>query len=711
MANSDREILDLFFKPESVAIIGLSRSAVGAPVSVLTTLKDYGYAGRIHVVNPNMGSAGGFQAWAKLEEIDDTIDLAIVSVVREQVLAVLRSCVDKGIRAAIVITQGFADADHVGAKLQADMVTLARDGGLRILGPNTIGVANAHANFSSSFIETCYDTVPIGLISQSGLFMMGHNLVTNEPGGFCMSVDLGNACDIGLADVLDYYERADAVRVIACHLEAVDDGPAFVETARRVSHNKPIIALKAGRSRRAQAAVASHTGAAAGENRVYGAAFHRAGIVAVRTAEELRLLAKAFATYAPPPGKRVAVVSYSGGGAILAIDAIESAGLELASLTEETRRALDDQFPEWMEVSNPLDVWIPVARDYHTAFPNILERVLQDANVDAVLCIYCAYSLPKYADFDASLYIGKLAAAYPHKPILGWSYGMDIAGFTERVEREGNAMVFPSLEDATGVLARMIEWENRRRWDGMPPTSPHAVDRAAAAAIIDKATKGGQAYLFTEGFGILDAYGINLAPWAFAADEDGLAACAANLPYPLCLKVVSADIVHKSDRGGVRIDLADEAALIAGYRDLMDEIARRAPDAGIDGVVVQAMASGDKEVIIGARRDATFGPSVVLGAGGIYAEILDDFAVRLAPVSEAEAYEMIEELAFAKILKGVRGEAPCDLASLVDTLMRVAALICEHPEIREIDINPLIVDDRGAVAVDARIILGPPASS
>jgi len=706
VADPSTAALDHFFKPKSVAIIGLSRAAVGAPISVLTTLKDFGYAGRIHVVNPNMEAAPDYSVWASLDDVDEAVDLAIVSVAREQVLAVLQSCVAQGVRAAIVITQGFADADDAGKNLQAEMIALARQSGLRILGPNTIGVANAHANFSSSFIETYHDTTPIGLVSQSGLFMMGHNLVTNEPGGFCMSVDLGNACDVGLVDVLNYFEHEAAIEVIACHLEAVEQGAAFVETAARVSRYKPIIALKAGKSRTAQAAVASHTGAAAGENRVYDAAFHKTGIVPARNAEELRLLAKAFAIYSPPKGKRVAVVSYSGGGAILAIDAVESAGLTLAALSDETLATLRSQFPDWMEVDNPLDIWIPVAKDYDTAFPNILERVLRDPGVDAVLCIYCSYTLPKYSGYDASRYIGKLAAAYPDKPILGWSYGMDIAGFTEHVERDGTAMVFPSLEDATQTLAKLVEWDRYRTGTDDPvPSTPIEVDRAAVAQILATSADNKQQYLFTEGLEILQAYGINVAPWAFAQNEDDLVARAARVEYPVCLKVVSSDIIHKSDSGGIRLGIDNPNALIENYRGLCRDIGERAPGAEIAGVVVQAMAPKGKEVMIGAKRDETFGPSLVLGAGGIYAEILDDFAVRLAPLSEAEAYGMFDDLAFSKLLRGVRGEAPCDLAAVVDTLLRVAQLVCDHPAIKEIDLNPLIVNPDGAVTVDARIIL------
>ena len=700
------EVLDLFFKPESVAIVGLSRSAVGAPISVLSTLLDFDYAGHIHVINPNMAAADDYSVWANLEDIDEPIDLAIVSVPRERVLEVLRSCIATGIRAAIVITQGFADSDDVGKGLQEEMIALAKDGGIRILGPNTIGAANAHANFSSSFIETYHDTTPIGLVSQSGLFMMGHNLVANEPGGFCMSADLGNAGDVGLVEVLDYFERQDTIKVIACHLEAVKQGPEFVEAAARISRTKPIVALKAGKSLTAQAAVASHVGAAVGENRFYEAAFRKTGIVSARNAEELRLFAKALVTYTPPKGKRVAVVSYSGGAAILAIDALVSAGLTLATLSEETQRALEEKLPEWMEAANPLDLWIPVVRDYRTAYPYFLEQIMKDPGVDAVICIYCSYKLPKYADFDASIYIRELAAKYPETPILGWTYGMDITGFTEHVERDGTAMVFPSFEDATQTLAKLVAWDEYRSRDPEPPApTPANADSNSVARILGAAKDAGQQHLFTEGFEILQAYGINVAPWALARDEDELVAGTADMPYPLCLKVVSADIVHKSDSGGIRLGIDDQQALIDSYRGLRATLAERAPDADISGVVVQAMATHGKEVMIGAKRDVTFGPSVALGPGGIYAEILDDFAVRLAPISEAEAHGMFDDLAFTKLLKGVRGEAPCHLPSLVDTLLRVAQLVCDHPDIQEIDLNPVIVNETGAVTVDARIIL------
>ncbi len=702
----DVDFLDRFFGPKKVVIVGLSRSAVGAPVSVLTTLKDYGYGGEIYVINPNMtaADADGFNVCASLDALPPDVDLAVVSVAREQVRGVLEGCIAKGIGGAIVITQGFADADEEGRRLQADMLALARANGLRILGPNTIGVADALSCFTSSFIELANDDAPIGQVSQSGLFMMGHHLINNEPAGFCMSIDLGNAGDVDLVDALTYFGRSDRIEVIQCHVEGIVDGAAFVETASRVSKEKPIVLLKAGRSETGRVAVASHSGAAVGENEVYDAAFRKAGIVPARNAEELRLLSKALATYAPPRGKRVAVVSFSGGGAILAIDAIEGAGLELARLSEETIRAIEDLFPPWLAVDNPVDVWIPVARDFDASFPRILEQVLRDDAVDALICIYCSYTLPKYAALDSSRHVGEIASRFPEKPVLCWSYGLDISGFSKRIEAGGAAMVFPSLDAAAGAIARMADYGAVRRAAprGAPPRFD--VDDARVSELLASAARSGSRYLFTESLEILEAYGIGAARWRLARSEDELARKAAEIGYPVCMKVVSADVVHKSDSGGVRLNIADDRALLDGYRGMREDVLRASPGAAIEGVLLQAMAPEGREIMIGAKRDPAFGPCLVVGAGGVYTEVLDDYAFLLAPADEAEARGMLAGLKCYPLLRGVRGEAASDVESIVDTLLRVSQLVTTHSAIREIDINPAIVGERGSVVVDARIV-------
>ena len=698
--------LDAFFKPRSVAIIGLSRSAIDAPVSVLTTLKDFGYGGQIHVVNPSMKGVDGINVCSSLEELPEPIDLAVISVERSSVPGVLRECADNGMRSAIVITQGFADADDEGRRLQEKIVALSKETGLRILGPNTIGVANSLQRFTSSFIEVRRDNAPVGQVAQSGLFMMGHHLMGNDPAGFCLSIDIGNACDIGLVDVLEYYEQDDNVRVIQCHTEAIEDGRAFLEAASRISASKPVIALKAGMSESGQAAVASHTGAAAGAAEVYRAAFGKAGVVPAEDAEELRLLTKAFVTYRPPTGRRVAVMSFSGGANILAADAIEKAGLSLATLSQSTKSDLQGLFPPWLSVDNPLDVWIPLSKDFQTAFPTILESLLRDEGVDGVICIYCSYPRPKYELFDSSAHIAAMAGMHLEKPVLCWSYGLDIERFTRDVEKDGTAMVFPSLDDAAKTFAKMADYaEHRHRGDRAGKRPGSDASDADVEAVLARAVGSSQGYLFTEGLEILQSCGLQLAPWRFAANADELAIKAKELSYPLCLKIVSSDIVHKTDSGGIKLGIEDGAGLLESYGQLKEDVLARVPGADISGVLIQEMAASGIEVMVGANRDPHFGPCVVFGAGGIYTEILEDYAIRLAPISEDEAYEMLEETKVSRILSGFRGEPPRHVAGVVDALLRVSQLVCTQPRIKEIDLNPLIVGERETVVVDARIIL------
>ena len=710
MSNNAQQALKRLFEPGSVAIIGLSRSAVGSPISVLTTLQDYGYGGKIYVVNPNMAAPvdAGYEVYGEVHDLPAGVDLAIVSVARESLLGVLKKCVAAGIFTAIVITQGLADADEVGAQIQKNTIDFCQKSGLRILGPNTIGVANAHHRFTSSFIEVHHDLTPIGLISQSGLFMMGHLLINNEPAGFSMSADLGNACDIDLSDVLEYYGHDENIRAIACHVEGIGDGRSFIDTARSVSQKKPIVLLKAGNSQSGQLAVASHSGAVAGETTIYQAAFHQAGVITATSAEELRQLAKAFVTYQLPRGNRVAIMSFSGGGAILAIDAVEAAGLSLAELSKSTRAKLQPLFPSWMEVTNPLDIWIGVSQDFHATFPDVLEAILSDEAVDAVICIYCSYTLPKYEQYDSSLYIADLAEKFPDKPILNWTYGMDIAGFSRRVEQKGNTMVFRSLPEAAHTLAQMNAYrEFCETVEVLPDNGPLlAVDDDRAREILQHATRANKSHLFTESLSLLGAYGITVSSARVVKSEDTLHAMCAELNFPVCLKIVSPDLPHKSDVGGVVLGVPSIDALSDCYQAMLASVRSNAPNAVIEGVLVQEMAPVGKELMIGAKRDPVFGHCLVLGAGGIYAEVTNDFAFRLAPVSKLAATQMLDELRCAPILRGVRGEQRCFLDGVVDVLLRVSMLVHRYPQIRELDINPLIVNENEVIAVDARVFLG-----
>jgi len=698
-------VLDLFFKPRRIAIIGLARKAVNAPISVLTTLREFGFKGEICVINPNMVDMESDNIYTELDRVEAPIDTAVVTVQRALVVDVLKDCVRNNIRAAIVITQGFAEADAEGRRLQAEIVALTRSENIRVMGPNTIGICNGFSNFTSSFIEVCNETKPIGIVSQSGLFMMGHHIVNNEPAGFGMAADLGNACDISLVEILEYYEQQEQIQVIQCHLEGIEDGNNFLDVASRITRKKPVLLVKPGKSKAGQEAVASHSGAAAGENEVFQAAFDKAGIITADSAEELRVLTKAFSTYNPPKGKRVAIMSFSGGAAILAVDALDNVGLSLSRLSDETTSVVKAMMPDYIEVHNPLDIWLPVSADFHRAYPEILEQVLRDEGVDAVLCIYPSLTQPKYEAYDSSVHIRRLAGEYPEKPILCWSYGMDVSGFTREIEKEGTSMVFPTLDLLATSLVKLVEYDEHRNKEPHPVPRLEGVDVESARAIIATAKEKQQDFLFIESFEILQAYGGELADWHVARDPAELEVIAESFTYPACMKVISSDIIHKSDSGGIKLHIQNAEQLQQAYQDLHAEIALRNPGAAIDAVLVQKMVTGGKEIIIGGKRDPVFGPCVIFGAGGIYTEIFEDFAFRIAPLTEEDAYAMIDETKFARILKGARGEAPCHYPSMVDTLLRVSQMLCDHPEIQELDINPLIVNERESVIVDSRIIL------
>lgn len=699
--------LDLFFKPKSVAVIGLSRKALNSPISILTTIQEFGYQGEVYVVNPKLPPTGDLKIYPDLHSIQQSIDLAIISVARTRVLGVLRDCAYTNIKAAVVITQGFADADEEGQRLQNEMMAFGREHNIRILGPNTLGVMNAFNNFTSSFLEVSNEKIPIGLIVQSGLFMMGHHILDNISAGFGMALDIGNACDVNCADVLTYYETDNNIKVIQVHMEALGDGRQFIQTAARVSHTKPIVILKTGKSPSGGKAVLSHSGAAAGETEIYETAFKKTGVVSAKNPEELRLLSKAFLTYPPLTGKRVGVMSFSGAACIISLDALEGAGLKLAKFSNKTTQALKKIFPPWIGAENPIDTWIGVSSgDFHTSYPRILEIILEDDQVDAVFCIYPSFRLPKNEGYNTSIHIRSMAKKFPQKPILCWSYGLDLAGFTKEIEKDGNVMVFPSLDDAALTVKKLSEY-GKYKTDYGTPAEPKTfkVDNGRVESILEHNRQNSNHYLFEAGFEILEAYGNNTAGWRFVQDQSELKQAAAELTFPLSLKISSPDIVHKSDMGGIRLNILNPDGLIDSYQKVLSDVKSRMPAARISGMLVQEMVPRGKEVMIGAKKDPEFGHCIIIGAGGIYTEVLNDFAFRLAPLSEENAAGMITELDCYPILRGVRGEPSCDFKSIIDVLLKISQLVVDFPEIVELDINPMMVYEKDALIIDARVIL------
>ena len=701
----DPHFLEPFFNPQSVAIIGLSRSAIDAPVSILTTLRNFGYPGKVVVVNPGLPVRDDLRVFPDIASIDIDIDLAVVTVPRATVPDVLVQCSECNILNAIVISQGFADADETGQKLQEKILQIKEKSGMRILGPNTIGVSNGFSSFTSSFFEMAKEIEPVGLVAQSGLFFMGYNNITDVGAGYGMALDLGNGCDISITDVLDYYDRSEGIEVIQCHIESIENGRQFIEVANRVARKKPVIALKAGNSELGKKAVASHSGAAAGEAQIYTAAFEAAGVIEVDDAEEMRLLSRAFTTFEGIQGRRVAVLTFSGGAGVLAIDAIEDAGLELAVLSEKTLDKIKTWFPSWMKVGNPLDVWIAVSGDnFHEVYPALLDLVLQDTNVDAVLCIYASFTTPKYDALNVSSHLKKMADRHPKKPLLGWSYGLDVSGITKEVEQDRNVIVFPSLKRATECLRKLNEYQEFRGIVSKPGLEAELdVDRERVNHILQRALNDKRTHLFLEVFEILNAYGIDTAPSLVIKNRTDIENKVLPFKFPLAMKLISSHILHKSDTGGVLLGIGNTDELLAGF-DKMVSVAKEI-QVEFEGVFLQEMIPGGQELLLGAKNDPVFGAVLIAGAGGIYTNLLDDFSFAIAPVDKDTASAMIRKLKFSPVLNGARGQQPCDMSAITEMLVRVSRLAWDFPEIRELDLNPVIAKADGATVIDARILL------
>ncbi|MBU2549225.1 MAG: CoA-binding protein [Proteobacteria bacterium] len=437
--------------PGSVAVIGASRRTGKGSFNLIENMREFGFTGRIFPVNPLAEEIMGLEVFKSVGEIGEAVDLAVIAAPRQEIPRLLEECADQGIKGAILVPQGFADADETGRALQESLTRIARERGIRALGPNTLGVVDAFSGFSSSFMPLPRDRSPVGLICQSGLFFVGAPIFTGLIG---KAIDVGNGCDVGFCDALEYFEHDDDIRLVFIHMEGVGPGRRFMEAARRVARRKPIVALKAARSPSGAKAAASHTGSLVGDALVYDAAFQRAGIIPVRGQEEIHDSVKALLSAPLMQGRRVAVITFTGAGGIMLIDALDARGLELARLSPETIRRVQDVSPPWMPIGNPLDIWPALMKQgMGHVYRLTLEAVLQDEAVDGVVCIAIAPDLPENEHLDATGVIGETAALYPGKPVTAWLYGPNQAEVSRRLEAGGRVVVLPSLERAARTLA------------------------------------------------------------------------------------------------------------------------------------------------------------------------------------------------------------------------------------------------------------------
>jgi acetyl coenzyme A synthetase (ADP forming)-like protein len=685
-----------FFEPTSVAVIGASRQRGRIGSEILSNLMAAGFTGTLSVVHPFATEVQGRAAYRSVSEIPGPVDLAVVAVPAQEVLGVVDDCIAKGVRGICVISAGFAESGPEGRRREAALVEKIRSAGCRLIGPNCMGLLNTddRIRLNATFSPVYPPAGGVAMSTQSGalgLAILDYARQLNI--GISSFVSVGNKADVSGNDLIQYWAEDPQTSVILLYLESFGNPKKFTEIARRVSRSKPIVAVKSGRSTAGARAASSHTGALAASDTVVDALFRQAGVIRTGTLQELFDVAALLSHQPLPAGRRVAIVTNAGGPGILAADACEANGLELAALREATRTELRSFLSPSASVGNPVDM---LASASPGDYARTLTAVLRDPGVDSVLCIFIP---PLVTQVDP------VAAAM--REAAGLGTGKPILAVMMRSEGAPRSLVgIPSYafpESAAIALSRVAAYgEWRRKPSGVIPEFPD-ICREQARAAVDAALQRGEGWLTSEEVArLLTAVAIDQVPSQLARTADAAARQAAALGFPVVLKAIGPALVHKTERRAVALDLRTEHDV----REAAADFAARLRD-DVAGYLVQRMVPGGVEMLVGAVNDPLFGPVLVCGSGGVLAELLADSASRLHPLTATDATEMIEELRSARLLRGYRGQAPADAGALQEVILRVSALLTICPEIQELDLNPVKVLPSGACVVDARVKVGP----
>jgi acetyltransferase len=697
--------LEAFFKPKSVAVIGASTSPEKLGHAVLDNLVNGGYfedGRQVYPINPGADSILGLKAYPTVTDVEDPIDLAVIVIPYPYVPDALRTCGEKEIPAVIVISAGFREAGMDGLERERELIEIADQYGIRLIGPNCLGVIDTFTPMNASFSADIPPRGPMGFMSQSGA--LGTAILDWAQAGrlgLSKFVSLGNKADVDEIDLLRAWKLDDTSRVLLCYIEGLTDGQEFIRVARDVSKHKPIVALKSGVTQAGSRAVSSHTGSLAGSEQAYQAAFRQSGVIRAQSLQDLFDYAIAFGYLPPLRGEKIAIVTNAGGPGILATDAIERSGLQLARFEPKIIRALEEFLPDAASAANPVDV-LGDARSDRYRFA--LEEVVKDPNVDGVLVILTPQAMTEIV--ETAEVIADIAGEV-EVPVLACFMGEARVEAGTKVLDKHNIPNFGFPERAAMVFQGMSRY--RQNQEKPPPEyETFDVDKETVAQIIDEVLSAGRVSIGdAEARSILTAYGLEIPASKLAETADLAVEFANEMGYPVVLKIASPDILHKTDVGGVKVDLENATDV----RDAFDLITYRAqrylPEARIWGCLVQKMVPKGLEVLIGMNRDPQFGPLVTFGLGGIYVETLKDVSFRVAPFSPAEAHEMLKEIRASALLEGVRGEPPVDHEVLVDAILRIAQLVQDFPMIAELDINPFIAyeEGQGGIAIDMRLIL------
>jgi acetyl coenzyme A synthetase (ADP forming)-like protein len=694
--------LSPFFHPKGVVIVGASADPAKLGYSIARNMLSSGYAGALHFVNPKGGQLFERPIYPTLAEVPDPVDLAVLIVPAPATPAALTEVARRGIRAAIISSGGFREAGPRGAALESECVQIARAHNLRLIGPNCIGLIDYYLPMDTSFIQSPMPNQgALALISQSGAVCgVIMDWAQDQGFGFSRLLSLGNAADITEADMLPGFVEDENTRAITFYIESLRDGRSFVTAAAQAARSKPLVALQVGRSLSGQRAAASHTGALAGEQVAYAAAFRRAGVLQAGSIEELFDWAVALSACQLPRGRRVAILTNAGGPGVIASDALEACHLELAKFTPETLSGLASLLPPAASLNNPVDM---LGGATHDMYAGSLRLLLADPGVDAVLVILPPPPVDS-AEMDAGAMIPLIQAS--SKPVVLAVMGSRTIQKAIELFRQARIPEYRFAERAVSSLAALA-W--RAEFLGKSEETPcmcEDVDpQAAQAALVD--ARPGSFLDPLAADRLMAAYRIPTAPARLARTESEAAEFASKLGFPVVLKIVSAEIIHKSDLGGVLLGIKSAAQARSGFRTVTTNARTAQPGSPIEGVLVQSMVPGGQEVILGARHDPQFGPLVMFGSGGVEVEGLKDVAFSLAPLLPSETNWLLQQTWAGRKLEGFRSIAPADVAAVKEVLQRVAQLVVDFPEISEIEINPLrvLAPGKGVLALDVRVRL------
>lgn len=694
--------MDAIFNPKAIAVIGASAEEKKVGNAVLRNLLN-GFDGKVYPINPTKSEILSLKCYPTVSAVPDQVDLAVVVIPAKAVAEALKDCAKAGVKGVVVITAGFKEVGGEGVAREKEIVEIVRNAGMKMVGPNCLGVMNTKNKMNASFAAELPPPGRVAFFSQSGALgvaIIDWALENNF--GFSKFVSFGNKADLNETDFLEYFAKDPETDVILGYIEDVVDGMKFLSVAKEVTKVKPVILIKSGATEAGARAASSHTGALAGSDRAFTEAFRKTGIIRAQGIQELFDTAEMFLSRKLPKGRRLLIVTNAGGPGIIAADTADRLGIKLDPMTPASIDAIADKLPSNASLYNPVDVIGDATSERYRV---VLEQAAKDEAAEGICVILTPQAMTDVENIaDVVVSVSKTT----EKPIFTTFIGGQRIKNAVRKLKENQIPNFSDPSVAITAYSKLVDFVGLLRKEVKPeePISIPTDHKRRVAEIIEKVKEaniteiGGE-----EAFEILSLYGFSFPDRALAKTPMEAVAVAERIGYPVVMKISSPHILHKTDVGGVKLNLTNEKAVYNAFIEITTNVKRVMPDAFIEGVMIYEMISGGKEVILGISYDRTFGHMVMFGLGGIYVEILKDVSFRIVPVNEEEAYDMIREIKGSRILDGVRGEKPYDKRDIVNSIRRLSQLVEDFPIIKEVDINPYLVFNNGGIGLDARIII------